>query len=112
MEYEMRAERQSLIVNVKGELDHHYADMLRKKIDSELLSVQFRNVIFDFTELSFMDSSGIGMLMGRYKIVKHLGGKIEIVCGLKESVDRYGRSVSGGVDEFWKVRRFQVYQQI
>lgn len=98
LEYEMRAEKQNLIVKVKGELDHHYADMLRKKIDAELVSVRFKNVIFDFSGLTFMDSSGIGMLMGRYKTVRHLGGGIKIVCTRKNETDRYGRNVPDGIE--------------
>lgn len=98
MEYEIQTEKQSLIVKVRGELDHHYADILRKKIDAELLSVRVRNVIFDFSGLTFMDSSGIGMLMGRYKTVRHLGGEIRIVCAEKTATDRYGRSVPDGIE--------------
>ena len=78
MEYELRANKQTLIVSVRGELDHHYADMIRQKIDGELLSVRFKNLVFDFSGLTFMDSSGIGLVMGRYKLMKSLGGKIRV----------------------------------
>lgn len=98
MEYEFRAVKQNLIVIVKGELDHHNADILRKKIDTELLSVRFKNIIFDFSGLTFMDSSGIGMVMGRYKNVNHLGGRIYIVCDDKTVLDRYGRNVPDGIE--------------
>ena len=98
MEYELRANKQTLIVSVRGELDHHYADMIRQKIDGELLSVRFKNLVFDFSGLTFMDSSGIGMVMGRYKNVSHLGGKVFIVCESKTVTDRYGRNVPDGIE--------------
>jgi stage II sporulation protein AA (anti-sigma F factor antagonist) len=69
----------TLVVNVVGELDHHSADHVRQKIDGELLKSTTKNVIFDFSKLSFMDSSGIGVIMGRYKNVNKLGGSMAIV---------------------------------
>ncbi len=98
MDYEFKSEKRNLIVIIRGELDHHYADILRQKIDAELMGVRFKNVIFDFTGLTFMDSSGIGMVMGRHRNVTHLGGKIMIVCENKTVTDRYGRSVPDGIE--------------
>ena len=98
MEYELKAAGNSLVVTVRGELDHHCADIVRKKIDRELMSVRFKNLIFDFSGLTFMDSSGIGMVMGRYKNVSHLGGKVIIVCGNKTAPDRYGREMPDGIE--------------
>jgi stage II sporulation protein AA (anti-sigma F factor antagonist) len=70
----------TLIVNVAGELDHHYAEYVRQKIDGEIMKSTTRNVVFDFTKLGFMDSSGIGVIAGRYKIIQKLNGKAAIVC--------------------------------
>ena len=83
MEYELRANKQTLIVSVRGELDHHYADMIRQKIDGELLSVRFKNLVFDFSGLTFMDSSGIGVIIGRYKLMRATGGTVAIVTDKK-----------------------------
>lgn len=69
-----------LIVQVAGELDHHFADEIRMRIDAEIMKPPIRNILFDFNRLSFMDSSGIGMIMGRYKKIKALGGKAWIIC--------------------------------
>ncbi len=80
MNVRIKREGNILIVSLEGELDHHSADNIRRKIDSALLGNVCRHVIFDFTELTFMDSSGIGMLMGRNKNVEILGGKAWIVC--------------------------------
>lgn len=98
MDFELKEKKQTLIVSLKGELDHHYSDFIRKKIDGEMMSVRFKNLIFDFSELTFMDSSGIGMVMGRYKNITHLGGKVSIVCKNKTKTDRYGRDVPDGIE--------------
>jgi stage II sporulation protein AA (anti-sigma F factor antagonist) len=70
----------TLIVTVAGELDHHSAGYVRQKIDGELMKSTTRNVVFDFTKLSFMDSSGIGVIAGRYGNLQRLGGKAAVVC--------------------------------
>lgn len=70
----------TLIASFTGELDHHFAEYARNKIEGELLKATTRNVIFDFSDLSFMDSSGIGVIVGRYANIKKLGGKAAIIC--------------------------------
>lgn len=70
----------TLIAVFSGELDHHFAEYARNKIDGELLKATTRNVIFDFSGLSFMDSSGIGVIVGRYANIKKLGGRMAIIC--------------------------------
>jgi len=69
----------TLIASIAGELDHHSAEYIRQKIDNEMIKSTNKNIIFDFSSLSFMDSSGIGVIMGRYKYVQRLNGKIAIV---------------------------------
>jgi stage II sporulation protein AA (anti-sigma F factor antagonist) len=68
-----------LICCVKGELDHHTADEFRNYIDYNLDNNPVKHLIIDVSELSFMDSSGIGVLLGRYKKVNGLGGKMAVV---------------------------------
>lgn len=70
----------TLIASFTGELDHHFAEYARNKIEGELLKATTKNVIFDFSGLSFMDSSGIGVIVGRYANIKKLGGKVMIIC--------------------------------
>lgn len=70
----------TLIVNVEGELDHHYSEYARQKIDGEIMKATTRNVVFDFSRLGFMDSSGIGVIAGRYKNISQLNGRAVIVC--------------------------------
>ncbi len=70
---------QDLIVKLKGDLDHHFATEYRDKIDQRLNSGQVKNLIFDMEKLDFIDSSAIGFIIGRYKIVKKSDGKLEII---------------------------------
>jgi len=76
-----------LIASIIGELDHHSAEYIRQKIDNEMIKSTNKNIIFDFTNLSFMDSSGIGVIMGRYKNVQRLYGKMAIV-NTNDQIDR------------------------
>jgi stage II sporulation protein AA (anti-sigma F factor antagonist) len=67
-----------LVVGIVGELDHHTAEYVRQKIDGEILKSTTKNLILDFSKVSFMDSSGIGVIMGRYKNMSNLNGKLII----------------------------------
>lgn len=68
----------TLVVAIVGELDHHSAEYVRQKLDGELLKSSNKNIIFDFSKLTFMDSSGIGVVMGRYKLIQNINGKAAI----------------------------------
>lgn len=57
----------ALIVKLNGEIDHHSSKTIKETIDNEYSAQNAKNIIIDFTNVSFMDSSGIGMIMGRYK---------------------------------------------
>jgi stage II sporulation protein AA (anti-sigma F factor antagonist) len=61
---------------MSGEIDHHWAEYLRDKVDYEIMKSKTRDVVFDFGNVSFMDSSGIGALMGRFKNIKSINGKV------------------------------------
>ena len=67
-----------LVASIIGELDHHTAEYIRDRIDGELLKSINKNIIFDFSKVSFMDSSGLGVILGRYKKLKDKGGKLYI----------------------------------
>ena len=58
------------------ELDHHIANEVREEIDYVLKEKQVKNVVFNFKNIRFMDSSGIGVVIGRYKQVSSEGGKV------------------------------------
>ena len=65
-----------LTIFLPGELDHHNAEEIRRESDRLIERNHIRYVIFDFRETNFMDSSGIGVIMGRYKRVYLLGGEV------------------------------------
>lgn len=73
---EMRGNR--LVVHLPAELDHHYTEDIRAEIDRVVSQRPVEEVEFDFSRTMFMDSAGIGMLIGRYKIMKALNGRILI----------------------------------
>lgn len=87
MEVTLLGEKRALIVTVSGELDHHIAEKIKAEVDDKMRSTNAVNVIFDFSKLSFMDSSGLGMIMGRYKKARTLGGKV-IVFGVNAGILR------------------------
>ena len=64
-----------LTLKIAEEIDEHTTEKLRRKIDNEITRFLPRKVIFDFSNVAFMDSAGIGMLLGRYKVIKMLGGQ-------------------------------------
>lgn len=86
---DMRIERigTTLVVKLDGELDHHTSSEVKNKIDKEINLRKINNLILDFDKVSFMDSSGIGVIAGRYKIINSLGGKIMIIR-VNEQVDK------------------------
>ena len=71
-------QRDILIVTLKGELDHNSAEEVRVKIDDKIDMNEAKNIILDFSGVSFMDSSGIGAVMGRYKKISYRGGNLFI----------------------------------
>ena len=66
---------QTLIVSLEGELDHHNAGNIREEIDRAFFGSDAKNLIFDLKKLKFMDSAGLGIIIGRYKNVLATGGK-------------------------------------
>ena len=67
-----------LTVCLSGEIDHHNAAVLRLEADEAIQSSLAPNVRLDFGEVTFMDSSGIGFVLGRYRIVESYGGNVEV----------------------------------
>lgn len=76
-----------LIIHVNGDLDHHSALKIRKVADEKIYENVVKDIIFDFENTEFMDSSGIGVIMGRYKMVKSIGGKV-YVTNVKRNIDK------------------------
>ena len=76
-----------LRVELTEEIDHHTAEKIRRRVDYEIERYLPRKVVFDFGGVSFMDSAGIGMIIGRYKLISILGGKMQIM-NIKPQVEK------------------------
>lgn len=79
METEYQRDNKVLIFKITDELDHHTVEKIRRKADFEIEKYIPRKVILDFNNVTFMDSAGIGLILGRYKNISILGGKLEVV---------------------------------
>ena len=79
MEETMVKRGNRLIVYVPRELDHHFAEQITEELDSELEKGTVRQLVFDFSATTFMDSSGIGMLMGRKRLLSCCGGTVSAI---------------------------------
>ena len=67
-----------LMFKLTEEIDHHTTEIIRRRADYEIQRYIPRKAIFDFSSVTFMDSAGIGMIIGRYKLLTMLGGTLEI----------------------------------
>ena len=76
-----------LVFKITEEIDDHSVQMIRRKADYEMERYMPRKVIFDFDSVTFMDSAGIGLIIGRYKFARMLGAKLE-VSNLTQSVKK------------------------
>lgn len=87
MHVNMEHHRGVLIVRLSGELDHHTADLVRMQMDEAIQRRQCEHLILSLKDLQFMDSSGLGVILGRYKLIKNKGGKM-VVCDVNPPVYR------------------------
>jgi stage II sporulation protein AA (anti-sigma F factor antagonist) len=90
-----------LIVKINGDIDHHSCEEIRAKIDKEITVKNPKSILFDMEDIGFMDSSGIGVLIGRYKLISNNGGKAGManlkphiarlceICGLQKIIKVY-----------------------
>ncbi|HHY99741.1 MAG TPA: anti-sigma factor antagonist [Sedimentibacter sp.] len=70
---------QVLTIKLKGELDHHSAEAARVLVDEKIKNEKYSKLVIDLKGLDFIDSSGIGFVIGRYKVIRKRKGVIEIV---------------------------------
>ena len=68
-----------LLMQITEEIDHHFAEKIRTRADFEIQKYVPKKVVLDFNNVTFMDSAGIGMLIGRYKMVTMFGGTINMI---------------------------------
>ena len=67
-----------LSIRIRGEIDHHTAVSIRQGIDAALFEKRPKKLILDLSAVGFMDSSGLGLIMGRYSVMKELGGEMVV----------------------------------
>lgn len=79
MGYTLEVKKPNLIIHFYGELDHHITEKARLKIDQKYKENKLNNILLDLTQLTLMDSSGIGLIMGRYRNVIDQKGKMAII---------------------------------
>lgn len=79
MPVEFRKDKDTLTVSLSGEIDHHSAAEIRIMTDGELERATPRTLVFDMSGVTFMDSSGIGLILGRARTMQAWGGKIRII---------------------------------
>ena len=85
MESKFYEDKKMLVFKITDEIDDCSVQKLRRRADYEIERYMPRKVVFDFDSVTFMDSAGIGLIIGRYKFTNMLGGKLE-VANLTQSV--------------------------
>lgn len=70
---------QEVRVVLTGEIDHHSSAVIRPLIDEKIMEFQPKSLVLDFSGITFMDSSGVGLIMGRYKLINEIGGEIYVI---------------------------------
>ena len=87
MDIEIARKGEIILAKIIGEIDHHTAEEVRRQLDGEIVSPGSRGLIFDLSALTFMDTSGIGVMVGRYKNMMRLGGSTAI-AGMNKQTKR------------------------
>ncbi len=79
--YQIEARKKDglLIVRLYGEIDHHNAMSLRRELDDMIMRDRPRRLLVDLSIVDFMDSSGLGLLMGRLRLMREIGGTMVLL---------------------------------
>ena len=93
MEYKFEIGQGKLRVVVLRELDHHLAVQLKEEADLLIETYHVKTLVFDFSNTEFMDSSGIGVLIGRSRNLSFSGGNV-VAVNLSPRVEQIFR-ISG-----------------
>lgn len=84
---DLEVKQEVLCIRLSGELDHHSAEMLRNKVTEAIEKHNIIHLVLNLKNLSFMDSSGLGVILGRYKQIKLKKGEM-VVCAISPPVQR------------------------
>ena len=87
MESRYFEEDKLLVFKITDEIDDFSVQKIRRRADYEIERFMPKRVVFDFDSVTFMDSAGIGLIIGRYKFTNMLGGSLE-VANLTQSVKK------------------------
>ena len=68
-----------MTVHICGEIDHHSAVLVRSDIDRQILAQRPKTLMLELSSVDFMDSSGLGLIMGRYALIKQFGGTLTVL---------------------------------
>lgn len=98
--YEIKSRDRLLCIYLYGEIDHHSAVDLRRELDELILQKQPLRLVLDLARIEFMDSAGLGLLMGRYRLVKSLGGTM-VISNANERVLKILRLA--GMERFFEI---------
>ena len=88
MEVNYKKENKELEFIFTEDVDQHTVEKMRRKMDNEIKRYIPREVVLDFSSISFMDSAGIGMVLGRYKLAKMLDGNLRLI-----NVNKYMKKI-------------------
>ena len=83
----VQTQAEMMFVSLTGELDQMTADQVKLRLMTAMIAHEIKHIVFNLKELTFMDSSGIGIILGRYNQVKEAGGKVFVV-GMNPTVDK------------------------
>ena len=92
-------------VFLSGEIDHHSASLIRASIDDAIIHKHPSMLTLDFGNVTFMDSSGIGLVMGRYKLMKTIQGRIRVE---NLSPGAYKVMVLAGLEKLGEIKQKEV----
>ena len=76
MEYERK--KGTVTVHISGELDHCSAQSIRRELDALIAEPGVKTLVLDLQDMPFMDSSGIGVILGRYRTLRERGGGVAV----------------------------------
>ena len=93
MEFSSNAYNDVIVISLNGELDEKSAGITRDYLDKQIREARYRRMILDFAKVGFMDSTGIGVLLGRYKLITRAGAEL-CVTNLNAQIDKVFR-ISG-----------------
>ncbi|GMA60681.1 anti-sigma F factor antagonist [Alicyclobacillus fastidiosus] len=78
MSVNSRYENGVLVISLQGELDHHAVEQMRDDIEEQLAHSDYQGLVMSFRNIDFMDSSGLGLILGRFRSVSQRGGQMAL----------------------------------